>query len=45
VVAGFEPISYDIVYRLNGGTNHPENPATYTIASPTIVCNSSLYHV
>jgi uncharacterized repeat protein (TIGR02543 family) len=29
-------IAYEIAYALNGGTNAPENPATYTIASETI---------
>ncbi|MEN6471659.1 MAG: InlB B-repeat-containing protein [Clostridiaceae bacterium] len=28
--ATFEPITYNIVYTLNGGTNHPQNPSTYT---------------
>ena len=30
------PIDYPITYNLNGGTNHPGNPATYNIASATI---------
>ena len=29
-------INYDITYELNGGTNHADNPATYTIESPAI---------
>ena len=29
-------ITYNITYVLNGGTNHDDNPATYTIESPTI---------
>jgi len=27
----FGPVSYAITYELNGGTNPPDNPATYTI--------------
>ena len=30
------PIDYSITYNLNGGTNHPGNPATYNIESTTI---------
>ena len=30
------PIDYSITYNLNGGTNHPGNPATYNIESATI---------
>ena len=30
------PINYTITYVLNGGTNHPSNPSTYTIESPNI---------
>ena len=29
-------IDYPITYNLNGGTNHPSNPATYNIDSETI---------
>ena len=32
----YTPTSYNINYILDGGTNHPDNPATYTIESPTI---------
>ena len=31
-----DPIEYDITYVMNGGTNDPGNPDTYTIKSPTI---------
>ncbi len=31
-----DPIEYNITYVLNGGTNHLDNPATYTVVSPTI---------
>ncbi|MDY6399576.1 MAG: InlB B-repeat-containing protein [Synergistales bacterium] len=34
--AQWEPIQYVISYDLQGGTNNAENPATYTIESPTI---------
>lgn len=30
------PITYNITYVLNGGTNNADNPSTYTIESPTI---------
>jgi uncharacterized repeat protein (TIGR02543 family) len=30
------PRQYDIAYTLNGGTNDPENPASYTEESPAI---------
>ena len=29
--AKWTPISYHITYNLNGGVNHPDNPATYTV--------------
>lgn len=31
VYAKWKPISYSIKYNLNGGTNNPSNPSTYTI--------------
>lgn len=34
--ASWEIIDYNITYDLNGGENHKDNPATYTIESPTI---------
>jgi uncharacterized repeat protein (TIGR02543 family) len=34
--ANFEAIAYNIAYELNGGTNHADNPVTYTIESPLI---------
>ncbi|MDR0436895.1 MAG: InlB B-repeat-containing protein, partial [Bacteroidales bacterium] len=34
--ASWSIINYNITYVLNGGTNNPNNPATYTIESPTI---------
>lgn len=35
--ANTTPISYTITYTMNGGTNHPDNPATYTAGSAEIV--------
>ena len=32
----FEAIVYDITYIMNGGTNDPSNPDTYTIEDDTI---------
>lgn len=34
--AKWVPIDYSIDYYLDGGTNHADNPATYTIESPAI---------
>lgn len=34
--ARWTPIVYTITYQLNGGTNNPANPATYTIESGAI---------
>ena len=31
IYAKWKPISYSITYNLNGGTNDPSNPSTYTI--------------
>lgn len=36
VTAEFAPIEYTITYHLDGGTNDPSNPDTYTIESETI---------
>ncbi|GHV72368.1 hypothetical protein AGMMS49928_29100 [Spirochaetia bacterium] len=36
VYARWTIASYDIIYNLNGGTNHADNPATYTIESDNI---------
>ena len=36
VTVKFEPVSYTITYHLNGGTNSKNNPASYTIETPTI---------
>lgn len=36
VEAEFAAIEYTITYHLDGGTNHEDNPATYTIESDTI---------
>ena len=36
VTAQWTPIKYTITYILNGGINHPDNPAEYTIESQTI---------
>ena len=37
VQAEFAAIEYTITYNLDGGTNHEDNPATYTIESETII--------
>ncbi|MDR2578969.1 MAG: InlB B-repeat-containing protein [Chitinispirillales bacterium] len=34
------PTPYTITYNLNSGTNHPSNPVTYNITSPTITLQS-----
>ena len=34
--ANFGIITYDITYNLDGGTNHANNPASYTVETPTI---------
>jgi uncharacterized repeat protein (TIGR02543 family) len=36
LTAHWDIITYEITYELNGGTNHPDNPDSYTIESPTI---------
>ena len=36
VTAAWEIVLYNITYHLNGGTNHNDNPSTYTILTPTI---------
>ena len=36
LIESWQPISYNITYKLDGGTNNPSNPATYTIESDTI---------
>ncbi len=36
VTANFSAIIYTITYNLDGGTNHADNPAKYTIETPTI---------
>jgi uncharacterized repeat protein (TIGR02543 family) len=35
-IAQWLPTNYSISYELNGGTNHADNPATYTVESATI---------
>ena len=35
IYAKWTPKSFDISYETNGGTNNVENPATYTIETPT----------
>ena len=35
--AKWELIYYEIIYYLNGGINHPGNPATYTVEDPDII--------
>ena len=34
--AKWEPVSYTITYELDGGTNVPENPASYNVETETI---------
>ena len=34
--AKWEPVNYTITYELEGGTNAPENPASYNVESETI---------
>ena len=34
--AKYEAIGYSVTYNLNGGTNHPENPSSYTSDQATI---------
>jgi len=34
--ARWTPITYNITYHLNGGTNHSANPATFDVTTPTI---------
>ena len=36
IKATYEIITYSITYVMNGGTNNPNNPSTYTVQSPTI---------
>lgn len=35
--AKWDLATYNVTYDLDGGTNHPSNPATYTINSSTII--------
>jgi uncharacterized repeat protein (TIGR02543 family) len=37
IIAWFEPIKYNITYKLNGGVNDTLNPKTYTIATEVIL--------
>ncbi|HEY8443857.1 MAG TPA: InlB B-repeat-containing protein [Clostridia bacterium] len=39
IVALFDLKQYRITYHLNGGTNDPDNPDTYTIVTKTITLN------
>ena len=41
--AKWTAISYTITYTLNGGTNSPSNPATFTIASAAITLANPTY--
>jgi len=36
IYAQWTPITYNITYNMNGGTNNASNPSTYTIETPTI---------
>ena len=38
--AKWTPIAYVITYSLNGGTNAPSNPASYTIESDDVIINA-----
>lgn len=38
--AAYENTEYPITYHLDGGTNHPDNPLTYTIVSPSLYLNA-----
>ncbi|MBQ7073881.1 InlB B-repeat-containing protein [bacterium] len=38
----FTPITYHITYQLNSGTNHIDNPDTYTIETPTFPLKSPM---
>lgn len=35
--AGWEAVSWQIAYELNGGTNSPDNPASYTVEDTVIL--------
>ncbi|MBO4293159.1 MAG: InlB B-repeat-containing protein [Clostridia bacterium] len=35
IYAQWTPITYNITYNMNGGTNNASNPSTYTIETPT----------
>lgn len=35
--AKFEPVNYEIEYRLDGGTNNASNPSTYTIEDEVVL--------
>lgn len=37
VVANWTPIVFNITYKLNGGTDNTENPATYTVESKIVL--------
>ncbi|MGI6701866.1 MAG: InlB B-repeat-containing protein [Christensenellales bacterium] len=39
VYAQWNPIAYDLTYILNDGENDPDNPATFTIETDTIILN------
>lgn len=41
IYAGFTLANYTITYNLNGGTNSPNNPSTYTIESATITLENA----
>lgn len=41
LVAQFEPIYKDVKYELNGGTNHSDNPAQYSIEDGSILLSSA----
>jgi uncharacterized repeat protein (TIGR02543 family) len=37
IYANFEAIAYGISYELNGGVNHADNPATYTVEDSVVL--------
>jgi uncharacterized repeat protein (TIGR02543 family) len=37
----WKPVNYRIIYHLDGGINHPDNPSSYTIESEIILLGAS----
>lgn len=38
--AAYENTAYPITYHMDGGANHPDNPGSYTIESPSLYLNA-----